>query len=87
MDTAEEDDRMFSHKELSAAKFLPHVRLITWRPPRLPLRGVALLVGPLNWEIEINPDDGTLETAVIGLSVRNTAWHLDLLGRRLTKCS
>jgi len=77
---------MFSRKERPASKLLPRIRLITWRPPRLPLRGVALLVGPLNWEIEIDPDTGRLETAVIGLSTPSAAWHLDLFGPRLTKC-
>jgi len=86
MNASEDSSSSFSREELPVARFLPRIHLITWRPPRLPFRGVALLVGPLNWEVEINPDDGSLETAVIGLSTPNAAWHLDLLRRHLTKC-
>jgi hypothetical protein len=80
-------DDIFSRKDPPAPRPIPRLRLITWRPPGLPFRGVALLAGPLNWEVEINQDSGQIETAVIGLSTPGAAWHYDLLGRRLSKCS
>jgi hypothetical protein len=86
MSASDQGNRLFHRREMPSARLLPRLRLITWRPPRLPFRGIALLVGPLSWEVEVNPDSGRPETATLGLRTPGAAWHLDLLTRRLSKC-
>ena len=86
MSAADWGNRIFRRREMPSMRLLLRLRLITWCPPRLPFRGIALLVGPLSWEVEVNPDNGRPETAAIGLRTPGAAWHLDLLRLSLSKC-
>jgi hypothetical protein len=57
------------------------VKIMRWGPPQLPYRGAAILLGPLSWELEINPNTGWVADAAIGLRIGHDAWNLELAPR------
>ena len=63
------------------------IKFIRWSPPRLPMRGCALLLGPLAWEVEIHPDNGRLATAYVGIRLSGASWYLEFVPfLRLIRC-
>jgi hypothetical protein len=57
------------------------VKIITWSPPGLPLRGIALLAGPLSWEAEVDPETGRPETARLAVRLPDRSVSLNLVPR------
>jgi hypothetical protein len=63
------------------------VKLRRWAPRRLPMRGAALLVGRVCWEVELDPATGELVTAYAGVRTGRGSYYLELVPRvRVMRC-